>query len=324
MKFSVSSRTHDIIVAKPPVPPEHAHELNPGSEVYIVEGTFGEVVSHEISAGGFSLLHDFYCIREKCSLQFKGGAPALQVLICLKGRLHFVITGIGDLHLQQGQFIILYVPGVEVSTLFEQPAELLTFNIYVPVETLQPFLVLFPIQAFMDEIAIGRPALLFQRPGWITHEILRNITYLLAFQYNEAMRAYFFELKIKELLLRLFQQKFYSGETPINETALEAVRWARHIMESHMGAIPSLEEMAVLVDADIHRLKEDFKSVVGVSMAVFLMQARMNNAKLLIQETDLPISEIASISGYSRPEDFSQAFKKHFDYSPLLLRKDKK
>jgi len=321
MKFSVSSRTHLITVTRPEVSAEYAHEVNPGSEVYTIDGLFGKVVSQEINTGVFSLLHDFYEIREKFSLQFRGEAPVLQILVCAKGRLHFTIAGLGDIHLQQGQFIILYVPAMDASVFFELPAELLTFNLYLPVDVIQPFAEIFPIQPFINEMAGNRPALLFQRPGWVTHEILRSIAYLLAFHHNDAMRAYFFELKVKSLLVLFLHQKFYTGATPLTETTFESVRWAQHIIESHVGAIPALGEIAELVDIDIHLLKEHFKTVVGIDMHIFLIQARLNNARLLLQETDLPIREIAGIAGYSRPEDFTQAFKKQFDYTPMALRK---
>lgn len=66
-----------------------------------------------------------------------------------------------------------------------------------------------------------------------------------------------------------------------------------------------------------------FTESTGVSPKEYLMQCRMQKAKELLKNADLPISNVAYTVGYSDPFAFSKIFKKREGMSPLEYRENK-
>jgi AraC family transcriptional regulator of arabinose operon len=63
-----------------------------------------------------------------------------------------------------------------------------------------------------------------------------------------------------------------------------------------------------------------FKRILNMSPKEYIINYRMNQAGLLLKNTDLPISEIAVSVGYDDCFNFSKAFKKVFGTSPKAYR----
>ncbi|MEN7546878.1 AraC family transcriptional regulator [Rapidithrix thailandica] len=67
-------------------------------------------------------------------------------------------------------------------------------------------------------------------------------------------------------------------------------------------------------------LNKEFSKLTGDSVAKYIKSAKMNLAKELLIKTSLPIYEIADRTGYKNATHFSEAFKKHFHYTPKYCR----
>jgi len=118
-------------------------------------------------------------------------------------------------------------------------------------------------------------------------------------------------------------QKYHTVEGTVQEEILESIREACHIIETAAGEPVSIDKIADLTNITVPELKKYFKPVVGVNLSVFMQKARMNNSKLLLLETDLPVKEIARLTGYEHEQNFTQAFKKHFKCTPNFFRQRK-
>jgi AraC-like DNA-binding protein len=59
----------------------------------------------------------------------------------------------------------------------------------------------------------------------------------------------------------------------------------------------------------------------GLSYRSLLMRIRMQRAKSLILETDIPLKNVCSELGYSSPAHFSRAFRKYYGHPPSQLQK---
>ena len=192
MKLQISSPTHAGFVLRPVLLEDDVAGNSPESDVSVAEGMFGKVVLQNMEAGSYHILYSFYNIQEKCQLKYTGHAPALRVIAAMKGDCHLVIDSIGDVHLRQGQFIISYSPSLDTTVVFDQSSDLLLLNMYFPVDDIQLLAAFFPIQTFLNDIQHTRPATLFSRPGWLTLEILREISYMLRTTEEKSLREYFF------------------------------------------------------------------------------------------------------------------------------------
>ena len=66
---------------------------------------------------------------------------------------------------------------------------------------------------------------------------------------------------------------------------------------------------------------KQFRIHTGFTPGDYLLQLRINKAKLLLKATDMSIEEIATATGYNDAGHFSQVFKKYEGITPLRYRK---
>lgn len=81
-----------------------------------------------------------------------------------------------------------------------------------------------------------------------------------------------------------------------------------------------LEGLADRLGVGARHLRRLFAEHVGASPIAIASSARLHFAKKLLEETTLPMSEIAFASGFASIRRFNDAVRKAFDRSPSLLR----
>jgi AraC-like DNA-binding protein len=80
--------------------------------------------------------------------------------------------------------------------------------------------------------------------------------------------------------------------------------------------LPTLKELAVQFDRNEYRLKFGFREFFKTSIYNFYHEERLKRAHLLIQQTKIPLKEIAIMNGFNTYLNFYKAFKKRFEYTP--------
>lgn len=91
-------------------------------------------------------------------------------------------------------------------------------------------------------------------------------------------------------------------------------------LQTHYQEPLTLEIMAAQVHFNKSYLVRAFKREVGVSPMMYLTNVRLENAKMLLIETDSSVKEIAAICGYQNAAYFSNYFKKVFHMTPMEFR----
>ena len=71
-------------------------------------------------------------------------------------------------------------------------------------------------------------------------------------------------------------------------------------------------------------LSHAFKKEYGVSPINYMLTRRIDESKYILAETDLSLSRIAQLLGFSSLSYFSQAFRKTQDISPMEFRQSAK
>ncbi|OCT15519.1 hypothetical protein A8709_15705 [Paenibacillus pectinilyticus] len=98
------------------------------------------------------------------------------------------------------------------------------------------------------------------------------------------------------------------------------VREAIHVLHERMPEKVSIAEIALKAGYNPSHFSKMFKSCTGMTPNTYLLQLRMEHAKLLLKKT-LTIQEIASQVGYEDPLYFSRRFKAYFGFPPNVYRK---
>lgn len=78
----------------------------------------------------------------------------------------------------------------------------------------------------------------------------------------------------------------------------------------------TLEELAAILGVSPFHLSRTFNSGSGFSLSEYLTLVRMDNARALLSEGRLNVSQVAYAVGYEDSGYFSKVFKKHFGCSP--------
>jgi AraC family transcriptional regulator of adaptative response / DNA-3-methyladenine glycosylase II len=85
--------------------------------------------------------------------------------------------------------------------------------------------------------------------------------------------------------------------------------------------IPVLEQLAARLGVSDRHVRRIFEAEFGVSPVQYLQTRRLLTAKQLLADTDLPITQVALISGYSSVRRFNAAFAGHYGLNPTQLRR---
>ena len=111
-------------------------------------------------------------------------------------------------------------------------------------------------------------------------------------------------------------------QTPyFDRMQLEHTRQAHDYLLTHQGSRITLPELAARFHLSQSSLKICFKALYGVPVASYLRGLRMDTAAQLLQESDLPVAEIAHRVGYEDPSRFAAAFRRHTGRRPTELRR---
>ena len=97
---------------------------------------------------------------------------------------------------------------------------------------------------------------------------------------------------------------------------------ARRYIDLHFKESLTLEQLADEVHMNKYYLSHAFKREYGVSPINYMISRRVEESKYLLAETDLPMSQIAQLLGFSSLSYFSQVFRRSQNISPMEYRKN--
>ena len=96
---------------------------------------------------------------------------------------------------------------------------------------------------------------------------------------------------------------------------------ARRYIEHHYKEPLSLDQLAAEANVNKYYLVHAFKQAYSISPINYQISCRIQEGKRLLADTDLSLSQISSILGFSSASYFSQSFRKAEGISPIEYRK---
>ena len=143
--------------------------------------------------------------------------------------------------------------------------------------------------------------------------ITRRNTYLDALSVYLNLFADDFQTCLREIELQ---------SNPINSSTNNdpAQKLSEYILLHLEEPLPTLRTLSRMFNTNERKLKERFRALYHTSIYRYYNQARMRKARAMILKDDLPLQNIADQCGFKNYPNFSNAFKKHFGYAPIMLR----
>lgn len=288
-------------------------------------GPFGSLLFHEITNENFSIRHNEYHVEEDIDLSTEIGMQSLGLLYTLKNNMRFVIKGFPEGLILKHQFNMVYVPRVQWEYLFRKSEEYACFGIHFTTEYLHHCSETFPLlPEFLENIESKTPAFISRHhhPS-ATPEMMAVIHNILFCNYTGTLKKMYLESKVPELLLLSLQHVADDNaamKVSLKEPDLRKLRNAREYIIRHMDNPGTIKQLAHEVGINDFKLKNGFKQMYGTTVFGFLLDERMNKARMLLQDSALSIQEISTMTGYKNLSNFTAAFKRKFGYPPSAMK----
>lgn len=93
------------------------------------------------------------------------------------------------------------------------------------------------------------------------------------------------------------------------------------LMEANLQEPLALDDLASYAGLSRRQLERLFQRYVGCSPLKYYLELRLARARLLLQQTHMPITEVALACGFVSPPHFTKCYHDHFGHSPSGERK---
>lgn len=106
-----------------------------------------------------------------------------------------------------------------------------------------------------------------------------------------------------------------------DDDTVRPVRQAKQYIQNHFSEQITLEEVSSIVGLSAAYFSVLFKKEEGEGFAKYLINVRMEQAKILLRETNCPVAEICRRVGYNDLKHFTHTFEKAAGVKPSIYRK---
>ncbi|MFC4308522.1 helix-turn-helix transcriptional regulator [Steroidobacter flavus] len=158
-----------------------------------------------------------------------------------------------------------------------------------------------------------------------TPDEIRLAREILGCRSSGPMRKLFLEAKALEFIHTVVEHLVSPSEARgssvrLTERDKRQLQQVRERLEASFMAGTRIEDLAREFGLNRNKLCTGFRTLFGVSIFDFASGLRMNEARRLLRESSLNVSEVALSVGYSSTGAFSSAFHRYFGHSPSEAR----
>lgn len=153
----------------------------------------------------------------------------------------------------------------------------------------------------------------------IPSHLLVELNQLFNIQLSDNASRLFYQGKILELLALYFSYKKTDTEScPFlnDQETVRKIKNAKDHLLKHLDAPPSLKELSRLSGLNEYQLKAGFKEIYGNTVFGYLLNHKLDNARVLLDSRNYQVAEVAYRIGYTNPSHFIAAFRKKFGITP--------
>jgi AraC family transcriptional regulator len=109
---------------------------------------------------------------------------------------------------------------------------------------------------------------------------------------------------------------------PVKCLTSQQLERARAALLDQLSTDPSLTQLDGTAGLSNYHFARAFKASTGLPPHRYLVQLRIDRARILLETTNLPITEIAAQVGYDDPGYLSRLFRRQFGTTPAKYRRD--
>jgi AraC-like DNA-binding protein len=260
-----------------------------------------------------------YFLESSSELDLDCSVPQglIQFYYAISGDFNFEYSPYYSRELVSGKYFFMYNPNTEMKFRISGPSDSKWVAIFVRIERLHswfmdsddalPFLKGENVnRVYYDELDIS-PA-----SRWALESLFST-------ELTSAAHKVFASAKMREVMAMHFGQREHNVDAcPFlrDEENVRKIKQAKDILIENLLNPPSIPQLALQVDLSEYKLKTGFREVYGNTLYGFVLDYKMNKAKLLLDSGKMQVREVANELGYNNPSHFITAFKKKFNITP--------
>jgi len=107
---------------------------------------------------------------------------------------------------------------------------------------------------------------------------------------------------------------------PVGYQVPDKLREAILLMERNVEEPLTQPELADYLGLSVRQLQRIFKRYIGLTPVRYYLNLRLDRARGLVTQTEMPMMDIAALCGFGRAEQFSRAYLQRFDLTPTKDR----
>ncbi|WGV25335.1 helix-turn-helix transcriptional regulator [Halotia branconii] len=178
------------------------------------------------------------------------------------------------------------------------------------------------IPSELNQLLQGTDEKFYFHSGKTTAQMQLCLHQILNCPYQGIIQRIYLESKALELISIRLQEVLSEHESRcstskvIGANDIERIHHAREILRCNFENPPSLPELARKVGLNQRQLKQGFRACFDTTAFGYLHDYRMEQARLLLTETQMGVTQVAYGVGYASLPSFSAAFRKKFGICP--------
>ena len=171
----------------------------------------------------------------------------------------------------------------------------------------------------IPEVADDGPSVVVSLPSTHARRLFQGLPGALTPMLPDIERQF----KLRELLVALM------GDGAVRRLMYrEAADWGnsdkeriKSVVATHSLSPLQVPDFARLCAMSLSSFKRRFHNIYGTSPGRWLSKVRLEHARTMIRNSDLPVSDICRAVGYEDVSSFIRAFRHHFGITPSALRR---
>jgi len=160
----------------------------------------------------------------------------------------------------------------------------------------------------------------------LTQEMMQTIGAILRPRYDGHLRRLHVEARSLDLICMILSTlqepaSLHGPSQKLRPVDIKAIHAVREFLSVQYVAPPSIPILARRFGLNRTKLMEGFRAAFGETVFSYIQNLRMQRAKELLLDTDLPIARVAERVGYERHTSFATAFRAHYGFAPRALKR---
>jgi AraC family transcriptional activator of pyochelin receptor len=326
MQIHLKAARAGEIALSPELPASLRGLRAPESRCFGAAGPFGHVLFQALDGEGISIRHSILYFEQGDMVHYRSEEPALRLQVVLNNSYYAEAEGLGEMVLHERGFSINYVPFVHQRLQVRARGSYTHLSVYYRPEDLEGLQSSFPaLTEFLRNVREGKAAIYNPIYCIAKGPMMMLVHNILDCPYAGTVRRLYLNSLSMELLVLALVRIRESGTNghhiPVSREEVERVYATKDLVMRMIDLPFSMPGLMEVTGQTAYKLNRSWRAVYGMGVVDWVHEMKMEVAHHSLQDTEIPLQDIAEAAGYTSITAFTLGFKKHFGYAPGFVRK---